>query len=259
MRKLILSLGIVLSAASVIYLVGADHIDAPAVGSLTTGSTVTDITDYYAFESPSNSDNYVFVANVAGLTAPSATGDLAFATNVMYEFNIDNDGDNVEDLVIQATFTEDGKVVSYGPVQPTSTGATSVIETVGTKVEANITAYGSSPVVGTNAGISLFAGPRDDPFFMDFFQFVAIVNGVGASLSDTENTGVYSGDRDSDPDTEGIQPYPAAFKAADDMDDPATDTFAGSNVLSVVIEVPKSMLGSSTTFTSWVESKVIAQ
>lgn len=248
-----LSLSFVLSGAYVIYLVGADHIDAPAVGSLTTGSTVSDITDYYAFESPSNSDNYVFVCNVAGLTAPTATEALSFSTNVMYEFNIDNNGDNVEDLVIQAVFTEDGKVRSYGPVTPSSTGSSSIIETAGTLVEADVTSYGSSAEVATNAGISLFAGPRDDPFFMDFFTFVNIVNGVGASLGDDTNTGVYSADRDSDPETEGVQPYPASF------DSPGQDAFAGSNVLSVVVEVPKSMLGSSNTFSSWVESKMIAQ
>lgn len=248
-----LSLGFALSAASVIYLVGADHIDAPAVGSLTTGSTVTDITDYFAFESPANSDNYVFVCNVAGLTAPTATGGLSFDTNVMYEFNIDNDGDNVEDLVIQTIFTEDGKAVSYGPVAPTATGATSIAETSGASVEVAVTAYGEAAQVQSTGGISLFAGPRDDPFFMDFFKFVNVVNGVGASLSDDISTGQYDPDRDSDPDTEGIQPYPAAF------DSPGTDAFAGSNVLSVVVEVPKSMLGSSDTFSSWVESKTIVQ
>lgn len=251
MKKIILSIGLVISLGSVIYLIGADHIDAPAVGSLTTGSSVSDITDYYAFESPANSDNYVFVCNVAGLTAPSATGDLSFDSSIMYEFNIDNDGDNVEDLVIQAYF-KNGKVYTYGAVEPSMTGATSQIEKSGTKVSTDITQYGDSPIVGSAGGIQIFAGPRDDPFYMDFFKFVNIVNGVGASLSDETNTGVYDGDRDSDPDTEGVQPYPAAF------DEPGTDAFAGTNVLSVVIEVPKSSLGSSTTFTSWVESKSIS-
>ncbi len=252
MKKMILTIGLVISIGSIVYLTGADHIDAPAVGSLTTGSTVEDITDYYAFESPANSDNYVFVCNVSGLTAPSATNEVEFSENTMYEFNIDNDGDNLEDLVIQAYF-KNGQVVTYGAVVPSTTGASSIIEKSGTKVSADITAYGETPVVGTAGGIQIFAGPRDDPFYMDFFKFVEIVNGVGASLSDETNTGLYDGDRDSDPDTEGIQPYPAAF------DEPGADAFAGTNVLSVVIEVPKSSLGTSTTFTSWVESKTISQ
>jgi hypothetical protein len=249
MRKLILSLGIVLSAASVIYLVGADHIDAPAVGSLTTGSTVEDITDYYAFESPSNSDNYVFVVNVSGLTAPGAS--VSFSDDTLYEFNIDSDGDNVEDQLIQVFF-RDGKAITYGVVAASAqTGLTSQIVAGTNRVSAEISA---SATVG---GVSLFTGMRDDPFFMDFFRFVDIVNGVGASLAAGDpNPGVYSADRDSDPDTEGVQPYPASFRAAGDMDDPAVDTFAGSNVLSIVVEVPKSAIGDTDgKFSSWVETK----
>lgn len=247
MKKILLSLGLVLSAAYVFYSVAADHIDAPAVGSLTTGSTVSDITDYYAFESPSNSDNYVFVCNVSGLTAPGTTPQ--FDDNVMYEFNIDSDEDNVEDQLIQVFF-RNGKAITYGVVAAAQVGLNSEIIAGFNRVSADISASAS---VG---GTQLFAGLRDDPFFMDFFQFVDIVNGVGASLSDSENTGVYSASRDSDPDTEGIQPYPAAFRAANDADDPAVDTFAGTNVLSVVVEVPKSAIGDTGgKFSSWVETK----
>ncbi len=242
MRKLVLSLGLVVTAALVIVLVAADHIDAPAVGTLASGSTVEDITDYYAFESPSNSDNYVFVCNVAGLS--SAT---SFSEDVMYEFNIDGNGDNVEDQLIQVYF-ENGQAVTNGVVSADGqTGLNSQIVTGTTKLATDISTSASS------GGIQLFAGLRDDPFFMDFFQFVDIVNGVGASLSDDTNTGVYDPERDSDPDTEGVQPYPAAFKA----DGEATDTFAGANVLSVVVEVPKSsIIDTDGKFTSWVESKV---
>lgn len=242
MRKLVLSLGLVISAALVIVLVAADHIDAPAVGTLASGSTVEDITDYYAFESPSNSNNYVFVCNVAGLS--SAT---SFSDDVMYEFNIDGNGDNVEDQLIQVYF-EDGQAITYGVVDADGqTGLNSQIVTGATRVS---TASGSSSSAGDT---QLFAGLRDDPFFMDFFQFVDIVNGVGASLSDDTNTGVYDANRDSDPDMDGVQPYPASFKA----DGEATDTFAGANVLSVVVEVPKSMISDTDgKFTSWVEAKV---
>lgn len=243
MKKLIWTI-ILASMAAGAYLIAADHIDAPAVGSLSTGSTAEDITDYYAFESPENAENYVFVCNVLGLTAPSATANAQFDEDVMYEFNIDNDGDYVEDLVIQAVFA-DGKMTVYGPVMPSMTGLDSKIERAGNSVETNITTYGGNPEIGESGGIKVFAGPRDDPFFMDFFQFVAIVNGVGASLSDDTNTGIYDPNRTN----ENGDPYPAAFN------DPGTDAFAGTNVLSVVVEVPKSMLGSSTTFNSWVESK----
>ncbi len=236
MKKIILMTSLATLLGLFFWLNAADHIDAPAVGSLDTGSGPSDITDYYAFESPSNSDNYVFVCNVSGLTAPSATSQATFVDDVMYEFNIDTDGDLVEDLVIQAII-RNGKVITYGPVTPATTGIESNIYN-GSRTAAAVTSYGEQPSIGTHNGIKVFAGPRDDPFFMDFFRFVDIVNGVGASL-----------EFDVPEPMDGIA-YPTSFR------DEGQDTFAGTNVLSVVIEVPKDMLGSSDQFSSWVEAKV---
>ena len=154
----------------------------------------------------------------------------------MYEFNIDNDGDNVEDLVIQTLFRGD-RVIVRGPVAPSTTGLSSNVASTDRRVETMVTPYGSDPISSTNAGITAFAGPRDDPFFMDFFKFVDIVNGAGVAL--------------------GLdRPAPANGNAyATSFDATGTDTFAGTNVMSVVVEVPKSMLGSSNTFSTWIESK----
>ncbi|MEQ9426423.1 MAG: DUF4331 family protein [Cyclobacteriaceae bacterium] len=235
-KKLLIGIAVIATVMTVVW--AADHIDAPAVGSLADGSSDTDITDFYAFESPTSSDNYVFVCNVQGLTAPSATGGISFNEDVMYEFNIDTDADNVEDLVIQTIF-RDGKVLSFGPVAPSAAGTSSKIENAGTRTEAEITAYQASASVGESNGIKLFAGPRDDPFFMDFFKFVDIVNGAGNSL--------------------GIEvPEPSDGTAyATSFDTPGADTFAGTNVMSVVVEVPKDMIGGSsvTSFNAWAESK----
>jgi len=237
MKKTIIAvLGILASLGIVLF--AADHIDAPAVGSLSTGSTTADITDYYAFESPSNSDNYVFVCNVLGLTAPAATGDAAFSDDVVYEFNIDNNADNVEDLVIQAVI-RDGQVFTFGAVPTSTPGHTGKIIVGNTKVTADITGYGANPSIGDADGVKIFAGPRDDPFFMDFFRFVDIMNGGGNALG-LEVPAPLEGDA-----------YPTSFR------DEGQDTFTGTNVLSVVIEVPKSSLGSSDTFSSWVETKVV--
>lgn len=57
-----------LIAISAIYVFAADHIEAPAV----TG-TAADITDIFAFESPSDPNNLVLVYNVQGLLDPAAT------------------------------------------------------------------------------------------------------------------------------------------------------------------------------------------
>ncbi|MBT8267551.1 MAG: DUF4331 domain-containing protein [Bacteroidia bacterium] len=212
-------LGISSLVVAGIILLSADHIDAPAVQ----GST-SDITDFYAFEGKDN-HNMVFVANVQGLLSPSATADAAFDENVMIEFNIDNNGDNIEDLVIQV-IQRNKKMYFVGPIVPNQTGLVSTLSPNFSKdgTSVKITPYGEEPIIGKSQnGISVFAGPRDDPFFFDFAQFGKILN-------------------PNDPATS--------------FNNPGTDTFAGTNVLSVVIEVPKELLGNSDSINTWVETKL---
>ena len=210
MKKIVLSLSGI--ALTILIIVAADHIDAPAVQ----GGT-SDITDFYAFQG-ANSSNLVFVANLQGLLSPTATASAAFDEGTLIEFNIDTSGDNVEDLVIQA-IPRDGKMYFFGPFAPSSTGLSSTIETSAITSEVDITAYGSAAVIATNEGMSFFAGPRDDPFFMDFARYTEIIGGTATAFND-----------------------------------PGADTFAGSNVLSIVIEVPKSMVGGTGTINTWVTS-----
>ncbi|MCB0584945.1 MAG: DUF4331 family protein [Phaeodactylibacter sp.] len=213
-KKHLLLTALILLATTVGIVWAADHIDAPGVTS-----TTSDITDFYAFQSPENPGNMVFVANLQGLLAPAATADARFDEQVMVEFNIDNNGDAVEDLVIQATF-KDGMARVYGPAAPSETGLVSRVETDGGMVEAGITSYGEPAIIGSDKGMKVFAGPRDDPFFFDFAQYSEIIAGNASSFNN-----------------------------------PGSDTFAGTNVLSLVVEVPKSMLGSASTLNTWVESK----
>ena len=122
MKKTKLILGVCILTVAGFILVAADHIDAPAVQG---GST--DITDFYAFQGE-NTENIVFVANVQGLLSPSATANATFDENVMIEFNIDNTGDNIEDLVIQV-IPKNKKMYFLGPVTPAQTGLISTFET----------------------------------------------------------------------------------------------------------------------------------
>lgn len=213
-KKLILALVVATISASGIYLIAADHIDAPAV----TGSK-SDITDFYVFQSPSNSSNMVFVVNVQGLLAPSATAAASFDPEVMIEINIDNSStkDNIEDLVIQATF-EGGKVKTYGPVNPIQTGLASTLVTSESPVEAAVSGYSGAPVIGEANEMKIFAGPRDDPFFFDLNQYKKIIGGTATSFNN-----------------------------------PGDDTFKGTNVMSIVIEIPKSKLGSGS-INAWATS-----
>lgn len=197
-----------------LLLMSADHIDAPAV----TGAN-SDIADFYAFESPESSQNLVFAFTLQGLMSPASTQSAAFDENVLIEFNIDNDGDFVEDLVIQA-IPRDGKMYTFGPYSPSSTGLISTIDDNMDPMATDISTYGNAPIIGTEAGMKVFAGPRDDPFFFDLGAYTNILGGTATGFSS-----------------------------------PGSDTFAGTNALALVVEVPKSLLGSASSINTWVETK----
>ncbi|MFT5908329.1 MAG: hypothetical protein ACI836_001490, partial [Saprospiraceae bacterium] len=108
----------VLLASAGFFLTSADHIDAPGVAS-----TTSDLADLYAFEGD-NPNNTVLIATVQGPLNPGdVTTNAAFDEDVVIQFNIDNDGDFVEDLVIQAVKRGDSMYV-FGPVVPTAVGLT---------------------------------------------------------------------------------------------------------------------------------------
>lgn len=213
MKKTRMIVGLSLVAISGLVFMAADHADAPAV----TGNA-SDITDVYAFQGQ-DTNNMVFVVNTQGLLSPTATAAAAFNENVMVEINIDNTGDNVEDLVIQA-IKRGSKMYFFGPVAPGTTGANSMVKTGSMAGSVDISQYGAAPVIGTANGMKFFAGPRDDPFFFDLGQFKAILGGTATGFNS-----------------------------------PGTDTFAGTNVLATIIEVPKSLLGNAATINVWAETK----
>ena len=215
MKKTKILLGLSFVAISGLVLIAADHADAPAV----TGNA-NDITDVYAFQGQ-DTNNMVFVVNTQGLLSPGASATAAFNENVMTEINIDNTGDNVEDLVIQC-LVQNGKMRVYGPVAVATPGTTSMVKTSGPSTEVAVTAYGAASIsTSTNAnGTRIFAGPRDDPFFFDLVRFKEVIAGT--------------------------QP---GFR------NPGVDSFAGTNVMSIVVEVPKTLLGTAATINVWAETK----
>lgn len=220
MKPKILSGGLVGIAVLGGVIFAADHIDAPAVTGPGSTSPANDITDIYAFQSPADNNKMVFVLNTQGLLSPAASATAAFSKNVMYEINIDNTGDNVEDLVIQC-LVQNGKMRVYGPVAAGTPGTTSTVKTSGALTEVAVTAYGAaSPAIGSSNGINAFAGPRDDPFFFDLVRFKEIIAGTQTGFRN-----------------------------------PGVDAFAGTNVMSIVVEVPKSLLGSAATINVWGETK----
>ena len=197
------------------FLLASDHIDAPAVKNQT-----TDITDLYVFNG-TDTNNLVFVANTQGLLAPSATAAAAFDPNTLIQINIDNNGDNVEDLVIQAIYA-DGKMNFYGPVKPSITGSRSKLEGDSDRIRCGDCVWCgfSCNLHNWSSGIMVFAGPRDDPFFFDLDQYHAIIAGKATGFNN-----------------------------------PGKDAFAGTNVMSVVVEVPKKLLNSTGKINVWLTTK----
>ncbi|WP_158973570.1 DUF4331 family protein [Cellulophaga sp. L1A9] len=198
--------GLALLAITGTILIAADHIDAPS----STG-TSADIADFYAFEPTTGSDNTVFIVDLQTNVLP----DLAYGTfdeNVLIEINIDLDGDLVEDKVIQA-IPRDGIMYFFGPVAPSQKGLDSqvVIDAPLGSVEISDATAKTTTIA---SGVKLFAGPRQDAFFFDFFQFNAVIGGNA----------------------------PLGFKEASE----AEDTFDGANTMSIVLEIPNAMLGTTT-------------
>ena len=150
----ILSLGVLW-----VFLSSSEQGDGPAVAY-----TSADIADFYAFRG-AQADKTVFVVTLQSpLSVGTVSQEARFDPDVMIEFNIDNDGDFKEDLVIQA-IPRDSIMYFFGP-------SAVIAETQGVSSEINVNdLMGSVPISDLEEtfieqldSISLFAGPRRDPF-----------------------------------------------------------------------------------------------
>jgi hypothetical protein len=198
---------------------GSDHREAPTVDGLPEG----DITDLYSFTDPNDATRVVFIMNVNPFAQAAEGGSYAFSPEMLYQFKIDNTGDAREDQVIQIVFDQAGQGQTasvYGPAVPTTTGARNTL------ITSAPTATGKfGTVFGSSSAIQAFVGLRDDPFVFDFAQFTRILNG---SQDLFRAVGPFRGRPVRADGTSGV------------------DIFAGFNVTSIAVSVPKSMLRGST-------------
>jgi Domain of unknown function (DUF4331) len=208
-------LGIAVGGVLTRRALASDHQDSPDVEL----NPSWDMTDFYAFPS-ATAGNIVLVLNSWAFLTPAATPSTSFDPNLLYQFKIDNTGDAKEDLVIQVTFQGTGAdqtVQVRGPLVPPVVGAmqntvANVAPMVSGKANATLSAH----------GMQVFTGPRSDPFFIDLEQFFRIlpdrkpVTGPLAALPDTATA--------------------TGFR------NPGIDYVLGHNVLSIVIDLPVSML-----------------
>ena len=121
-----------------------------------------DINDVYVFTNGPNTVLALTVNPLAGVLSPTA-----LRPGAAYEFAIDNDGDNVEDIVYRVQSSAPNKAGVQNVVLHRATG-TQATGGDGGPVIANGRSGTTIPV---RSGGDLFVGLRDDPFFFDFVSF----------------------------------------------------------------------------------------
>ena len=158
---------------------------------------VADNTDTYAFVSPDKPDTVTLVGNWIPLEEPAGGPNFHnFGDDVKYTLNVDNNGDAVDDIVWEFRFStkvQNGNTFLYntGPitalndpdfnirqtysVAKVENGRRTVLASglpvppanIGPRSTPNYDQLASAAVAGLRDGSKVFAGPRDDPFFVD--------------------------------------------------------------------------------------------
>lgn len=202
-----LSLGAALLAAhGTPTATASSHREAPAIAE----DQYVDNTDVYAFISPNNPDRMVLVANYVPLLIPSSGPNFyRFSDEAYYEVHVDNDGDARTDLTYRWTFQskfQNGDTFLYntGPVDSLTSRSLNVRQTyrldridersgrkqrimsdvpvapwhVGKRSFPNYEQV-ALQAVRTAGKVTAFAGPRDEPFFVDLHVFDLL--GVGGA------------------------------------------------------------------------------
>jgi hypothetical protein len=206
--------GLVATAALASVVVASDHMDTPFVEF----NPRYDVNDVYAFPGASP-DRVVLVLGTSSPLTPAGTRTAAFGDKdeVLYQLKVDNTGDAREDLVFQFTFSGPAgnqKVRVQGPMAPNEVGTSNTLLNGQREVQGDVNA-----VLGSTAGMQVFAGPRDDPFFIDLEQFFRI-------LPDRKP--------EAGPLSTITQITPLTFRPAGS----AVDFLRGFNDLAIVVELP---------------------
>jgi len=168
-------------------------------GPLSQANPTGDLTDLYAFRSPADNNNLVVAINVNPLIVPTDyVSRGSFDPTVQYQLHVNKSTGYADDVTVN--------------MRVTSSPYNLVVEGLGAPIVAPITPPTASAPIVTNApgGIKVFAGERDDPFFFDLNAFNDLTSKPCVPVN-------------------GIRCAGAGAPA---------DTFAGTNVLSIVVELP---------------------
>ena len=198
-----------------LLVAGADHLDAPALGGLT--SMAGEFAPHSEHGDRDINDVYVFQGSNASRTVLAMTTNPAinlfggsFGTNVRYILNVDRNGDAVQDLAYVWRFGAPNGSGAQSYTVTRYTGAQARNLKQGVRLGSGSTA--GSGIASGKGSAKLFAGVRSDPFFFDLTGFIGTVFGIG-----DDNLEVLDGD--------------------------ASDFFTPLDTNALVIEVPDDALG----------------
>ena len=201
-RTLVLAATLLLSTA----LLASSHREAPLI----TEDPTMDNTDVYVFRSPDAPSTVTIVANFIPLEEPANGPNFYnFSPAGIYEIHIDNNGDAKEDITYQFQFRTDVRnantfLYNTGPVltldsanlnvrqfytvnritgarrggASTSLGSTYQVApaNIGPKSTPDYAALANAAIFNLpSGGGKVFAGPRDDPFFVDIGAIVDLL------------------------------------------------------------------------------------
>jgi uncharacterized protein DUF4331 len=171
----------------------SSHREAPLISQ----DPSADNTDLYAFVSPDRPGTVTIVANYVPLEEPAGGPNFnKFGDDVLYAINVDNDGDGEEDVSYRFRFkttirNPDTFLYNTGPITSLDDphwnmpqtytvarvehGNTTLLGSglptppvnVGPRSTPNYDALAAAAVRDLSDGTKVFAGQRDDPFFVD--------------------------------------------------------------------------------------------
>jgi len=194
-RKLLvrIGLGAGLVAGAVLLGVASSHREAPLISA----DPLADNTDVYAFVSPDAPDTVTMIANWIPLEAPGGGPNFyKFGDDVLYRINIDNDGDAADDIVYEFRFRtriQNRQTFLYntGPISSLDDPNFNIRQTysvtridqhgrhvlgdnlttppvnVGARSTPSYDTLAGGAIHALSDGSRVFAGQRDDPFFVD--------------------------------------------------------------------------------------------
>jgi hypothetical protein len=191
--SVVATLGLLASLATLSPTRASSHREAPLISE----DPLADNTDTYAFVSPDRPDTVTLVGNWIPLEEPAGGPNFnKFGDDVKYTLNIDNNGDAVDDIVYEFRFRTSVQnrntfLYNTGPITSltdpdfnirqsysiakvenghrhmVASGLATPPVNIGPRSTPNYEALAAAAVANLEGGGKVFAGQRDDPFYVD--------------------------------------------------------------------------------------------